>query len=241
MKIEERIQKALNVTSVKALETVQSLWSGYGKISRWQVEGSGLKTVIAKEIRKPAQDAHPKGWNSNLSHQRKMKSYQVEMNWYEQYASNCDEKCRLPNCYFVEKEGEEQLLLLEDLDAVGFPLRRTELQLEETKVCLHWLANFHATFMQVKAENLWETGTYWHLGTRPDEFEKMEAGWLKDHAEEIDQILSNAQFQTLVHGDAKVANFCFSEKMEKVAAVDFQYVGGGCGMKDVEFFWGGQE
>jgi len=39
-----------------------------------------------------------------------------------------------------------------------------------------------------------------------------------------------------VHGDAKVANFCFGDG--GVAAVDFQYVGCGCGMKDVAYFLG---
>ena len=40
-----------------------------------------------------------------------------------------------------------------------------------------------------------------------------------------------------MHGDAKLANFCFSANSE-VAGVDFQYVGGGCGMKDVAYFVG---
>ena len=45
-------------------------------------------------------------------------------------------------------------------------------------------------------------------------------------------------FQTFVHGDAKLANFCFNNGLDKVSAVDFQYVGGGCGMKDVAYFVG---
>ena len=46
------------------------------------------------------------------------------------------------------------------------------------------------------------------------------------------------RFQTFIHGDAKLANFCFSADATQVAAVDFQYVGGGCGMKDVAYFIG---
>jgi len=59
----------------------------------------------------------------------------------------------------------------------------------------------------------------------------------------IDQRLRSARYQSFVHGDAKLANFCFSESGDleegvRVAAVDFQYVGGGCGMKDVAYFIG---
>jgi len=61
---------------------------------------------------------------------------------------------------------------------------------------------------------------------------------LKRAANKIDDKLNNSVFQTFVHGDAKLANFCFSNDGEKVAAVDFQYVGGGCGMKDVAYFIG---
>ena len=46
-----------------------------------------------------------------------------------------------------------------------------------------------------------------------------------------------------MHGDAKLANFCFGER--GVAAVDFQYVGGGAGVKDVAYFfsscWDGRD
>ncbi|MEM9863889.1 MAG: phosphotransferase, partial [Myxococcota bacterium] len=55
-------------------------------------------------------------------------------------------------------------------------------------------------------------------------------------AEAIDARLTDAQHRTLLHGDAKLANFCFSaDDPVRVAAVDFQYAGGGCGMKDVAY------
>ena len=38
-----------------------------------------------------------------------------------------------------------------------------------------------------------------------------------------------------MHGDAKLANFLFTSDHSQVAGVDFQYVGGGCGMKDVAY------
>jgi thiamine kinase-like enzyme len=66
----------------------------------------------------------------------------------------------------------------------------------------------------------------------------MEEGSLKHAAGEIDRLLNSCQHKTPVHGDAKVANFCFSSDNKHVAAVDFQYVGGGCGMKDVAYFMG---
>jgi hypothetical protein len=99
-----------------------------------------------------------------------------------------------------------------------------------------WLANFHAQFLGVQPEGLWEIGTYWHLGTRPDEWQVMKDSRLKRNAQAIDQALNNAQFKTIVHGDAKVANFCFANSA--VAAVDFQYVGGGVGVKDLAYFMG---
>ena len=93
------------------------------------------------------------------------------------------------------------------------------------------------------AIGLWECGSYWHLGTRPDELAALEDGPLKTTAPLIDQALRQSQFQTIIHGDAKLANFCFARHHNTangstVAAVDFQYVGAGCGIKDVTYFLG---
>ena len=220
------------------LEVIQSLWSGYGTISRWQLVGAEVNSVIVKHIALPEKSNHPRGWNTAISHQRKVTSYEVEMAWYKNLAATSNSNCRIPRCYFSETEGEHQIMVLEDLDAAGFELRRSNLTVEETKLCLVWLANFHATFMHKNSAGLWKEGTYWHLETRPDEWEAMQEGWLKSNAKKLDEKLKNCQFQTIVHGDAKVANFCFSNDMKSVAAVDFQYVGGGCGMKDLVYFLG---
>ena len=80
-------------------------------------------------------------------------------------------------------------------------------------------------------------GTYWHLATRPQELAALQDKNLKAAAQQIDHKLNNCHYKTIVHGDAKLANFCFS-KEGKVAGVDFQYVGGGCGMKDLAYFVG---
>ena len=236
--IKKNILKLSKATDAQESEVIQSLWSGYGKIARFALEGGIAETVIVKNIIFPDQINHPRAWNTKLSHQRKVKSYQVETAWYKRCAAFCDEDCRIPKCYGTETIGEEQVIVLEDLDAAGFCVRKTQLTKDEVKVCLKWLANFHATFLNVSPTGLWETGTYWHLSTRPDEFAAMDDSPLKERTFDIDKILNACKFQTIVHGDAKVANFCFSEDMTKVAGVDFQYVGGGCGMKDVAYLLG---
>jgi len=42
-----------------------------------------------------------------------------------------------------------------------------------------WLANFHAAFMGEQPAELWTIGTYWHLATRPDEFDALDDSPLK--------------------------------------------------------------
>ena len=126
--------------------------------------------------------------------------------------------------------------MMEDLAAAGYPHAAASIGEAEMHLVLDWLANFHATFMGDAPAGLWPTGSYWHLATRPDELVAMADGPLKKAANALDRTLNEAPYQTFVHGDAKLANFCFSDDGKRVAAVDFQYVGGGCGMKDVAYF-----
>lgn len=232
------ILKTTGANKLLHIETIQSLWSGYGAIERYGLQGCARNSVIIKHIRLPQQNQHPRGWNTDLSHQRKIKSYQVEMAWYQHWSKLCHDACRVPHCLATESRQDEMFILLEDLNSSGFPLLKTQVSNNEIQACLAWLANFHAIFMHKQPDNLWETGSYWHLATRPDELQALTDIPLKQAAAAIDQQLRASSFQTIIHGDAKLANFCFSADGKSVAAVDFQYVGGGCGMKDVAYFIG---
>ena len=94
--------------------------------------------------------------------------------------------------------------------------------------------------MGAEPTGLWQIGTYWNLATRPDECAMIDDDALREAAPRVDALLGAARFKTFVHGDAKVANYCFGAGA--VAAVDFQYVGGGAGVKDVAYLlcgrWG---
>lgn len=219
----ERVRALTGAESVVWGRRLQSLWSGYGEVVRVRVDGVPR---VVKHVQPPA-DAHP----------RKLRSYQVERAWYLQHAPRCADVCRLPACFGAWSDGTESLFLLEDLDAAGFAERRSRLSPDELGHCLGWLARFHATFLHQPPTDLWEVGTYWHLATRQDELRAMTDLDLRDAAPTLDAALRGARFRTLVHGDAKPANFCFGP--DGVAAVDFQYVGGGPGIKDVAYLlWG---
>ncbi|WP_224488647.1 phosphotransferase [Robertkochia flava] len=216
-------------------EVIQELWSGYGKIMRVGLENASVASVVVKHVQIPIDKKHPRGWNTDIGHQRKLKSYRVETTWYDRYSKIST--ARLPHCLAIETKDDEVLMILEDLDEAGYPLRKNTVSWKEIDRCLEWLAKFHASYLGKKPEVLWEVGTYWHLETRPQELEVLDDLRLKEAASLIDKKLNACQFKTFVHGDAKLANFCFA-KDGQVSGVDFQYVGGGCGMKDVAYFIG---
>ncbi|MEZ8035071.1 phosphotransferase [Vibrio crassostreae] len=262
----QKIAVSLGFNQGFGVQVIQSLWGGYGELVRLvfsQENSAELKSVIVKHVALPDKAEHPKGWNTKLSHQRKVHSYQVETEWYQSFTQEWDERCPVPVGLQCELQENEWLIVMQDLADIGFPLTsqfdvlavsddlatkdtQSELAsaytLEEQKqrdACLKWLANFHAKHINVDQEqsaSLWQVGTYWHLDTRPDELNALSDLQLKHQAQHIDRILRECPYPTLVHGDAKLANFCFDPESEKVAAVDFQYVGHGCAMKDVALF-----
>ena len=230
---EKIILRSTHSREISDIEEVQDLWSGYGKILRCGLIGSDIKSVVVKNVRLPKNASQSRG--GYISYQRKMRSYKVEMAFYENWSARCGNDCRVPKWHAFEWQKDEFLMVFEDLDEAGFKKRRHSAGWSEIQLCLKWLADFHATFMGEKPEKLWSQGTYWHLETRPDELRALKDAALKGAAKAIDRKLNNCTFKTFVHGDAKLENFCFSEDGNSVAALDFQYVGGGCGMKDVAY------
>ncbi|CAH6841818.1 CHK domain-containing protein [Vibrio chagasii] len=244
------------------IHVIQRLWGGYGELVRLVFTDSsdaGFNSVIVKHVALPDKTEHPKGWNTKLSHQRKVHSYQVETAWYQSFTQQWDERCPVPVGLQCELADNEWLIVMQDLTDSGFPLTSqfdvqaasdepasgerhhayTPVEVKQRNACLKWLANFHAKHIninQAQSVSLWSVGTYWHLDTRPDELNALSDVPLKNQAQHIDRILRECPYPTLVHGDAKLANFCFDPESENAAAVDFQYVGHGCAMKDVALF-----
>lgn len=234
--VQDRICALLNISSISKIEVIQELWSGYGKLMRIYSPELASNAIIAKLINFPEESNHPRGWNSSTSHQRKVKSYEVEFYWYENFQIP-NSTFKIPNYIASSSISETKVLLLEDLQTLGFVSKSNQLSFEEIKRCLKWLARFHSNYLFQEPKGLWEEGCYWHLDTRREEWVRMPNNRLKSSARDIAEKLKNAKFQTLVHGDAKQANFCFKEG--QVAVVDFQYVGKGCGIRDVVYFLGG--
>jgi len=235
--LEERVRVALGAERAVLGRRVQSLWNGYGEIRRVTLEGGKAANAIVKHVAPPVVDRGKAPETALRSHRRKLRSYAVELAFYQRYAERCGDRCRVPRPLHLESGENCWLLVLEDLDGAGFDLRRARLAERERTSCLAWLAEFHATFLGESPASLWKVGTYWHLATRPDELSTLSVEKLKQHAPQFDAALNGARFRTFVHGDAKLENFCFAGD-GAVAAVDFQYVGGGAGIKDLAYFLG---
>jgi hypothetical protein len=227
------IARATGASRVELGERVQELWSGYGEIRRATLVGSSTAPVIVKHVVPPPGAAL--GTAETRSHRRKLRSYEVERAFYRNFARRCGPNARVATPLHVGTDGDSTLLVLEDLDAAGFGLRPRRVSESDVAACLHWLAHFHARFLEVRPDSLWNVGTYWHLGTRPDELAAVRDAGIRRAAPLFDERLNRARFRTFVHGDAKLQNFCFRDAGDGVAAVDFQYVGGGVGVKDVAY------
>ena len=146
-------QTICQITGAKSCglgDVIQSLWSGYGVIQRVQLDLPDHPTAIVKHIDLSQARENRRGWSGDVSHNRKVRSYEIEKRFYETYATNCSPKfCRVPKLIgaFEKDDGAGYLLVLEDLDAAGFNVHKRQVSKSDLNACLHWLANFHATFM----------------------------------------------------------------------------------------------
>lgn len=224
------LKEEFRVGTIHFVELIQELWSGYGSLERWDVNG---ESIIVKLIQNQKVQKHSRGWSSDVGHVRKVKSYEIEQNFYRQFSSK-HHNLDIPRLFSKVRKEQYSITVLEDLkNHHARPISNpNEDQIQNS---LRWLAKFHAEFLGDRAKGLWEQGRYWYLNTRREEYERMEDRSLKEKARAIDDRLQFAQFQTIIHGDAKSANFLYNE--EKAFAVDFQYVGKGAGIIDVMYFF----
>ena len=179
---------------------------------------------------------HPNINQSVFAKARKAKSYRVERHFYQLYAPRLPCFTVTPELLWADACRSENILVLKDFTTQGFHAVEG-VDLEAIGHIVAWLARFHATFLWCDIElepehtKLWEQGGYWHLATRPDEYEKMPQGDIKRYAVDLDNRLVSQKYRTLIHGDAKQANFAIKQKT--VMGYDFQYVGKGIGLQDI--------
>lgn len=224
---------SLHYKNVEITESITALWSGCGEIVRCRLDN---KACVIKAVSVPDQINHPRITQTEFSINRKRRSYEVEFHWYQQYAINLPTQARALSCYETLEQQQIKVMIFADFEAGGFTNAQPHHQ--HIEAILKWLAYFHAFHFEVTPTGLWQQGSYWHLATRPDEYETMPDSALKRQAKNIDKILRECQYRTLIHGDAKLANFAVNCSTMEVLGYDFQYVGGGVGVVDVMYFLG---
>ncbi|MCF2856057.1 aminoglycoside phosphotransferase family protein [Pseudoalteromonas sp. SMS1] len=208
-----------------------NLWNGCGTLERFVVNSH---CYVAKISSVPNDLKHRVIEQSSFSLKRKVRSYEKEQLFYKQYSGVLNPLCTVPKVYELHKEQGTFVTILADFRTLGFE-NKASASFEDIVAILTWLAGFHAIWLEQSTSHSllaeFGEGNYWHFKTRPDEFKKMPGGPLKQHAQKIDQILTATTFKTLIHGDAKLANFAFNNKA--VIGYDFQHVGVGIGLSDV--------
>ncbi|KAF0695516.1 Aste57867_13676 [Aphanomyces stellatus] len=225
------ISAAFPDASITRRSEVCSLWAGYGSIYRVILSGESSSSVIVKHIVAPSSAA------SSVSNKRKLDSYAVEGYFYA-HLSAASTLARLPHVHSMTASAHAFCFVLEDL-APAYPKSFHSLGGATLETALTWLAHFHATYWNVRDDNVAETGGYWYLATRQDELDAMGndpySAALKAQAAAIDRhTRAFPQFETLLHGDAKSANMLWADD-RSCAWVDFQYVGRGLGAKDLAY------
>jgi hypothetical protein len=218
---------------IKIGHVLTSLWSGCGSIVQCQLDD---KACVIKAIKIPSHINHPKIKQSAFALKRKQYSYQVEYSFYKLYSQHLPRYAQSIECISAINKNDEYALVFKDFTKHGF----TQASVGHIKAILNWLAHFHAFNLNKPTDELWLQGNYWHLSTRPDEFNNLnsannKSADIKKAASILDTALCQSAYKTLIHGDAKLANFAANERSE-IRGYDFQYVGAGIGIVDVMYF-----
>lgn len=219
---------------------IASLWNGYGSITR-QTYADG-STSIKKLVASPAS-----GHESDESHTRKLRSYQVERYFYRELSEHLDVRCKVAKLYSC---GDDYIIM-EDLSRSYSSADHSQ-NLDVTFGVLSWLASFHSSFWNYQGptvphpllpipatceSGVWAEGGYWYLSTRLDDLSSIPPRW-RSIAHKVDEAIANIphRYKTLVHGDCKSANIMLDAQSRQAALYDFQYVGLGPGVRDVVYF-----
>ena len=131
--LSETISRITGAESVVLGDVIQSLWSGYGVIQRAvlhgmkQWRGEESVPVVIKHIDISRARANPRGWASDVSHQRKVRSYQVEKTFYETFSEQCKQGCRVPKFLAADEIEDEGgwVIVMADLNFQGFDGRKS--------------------------------------------------------------------------------------------------------------------
>lgn len=251
----KRIESLLDIKISNSNNIIESrlcsLWSGYGGVYSIQIIRNNTNTnqrinLICKIV-KP-----PNNMNSE-DHERKVKSYRVEVEFYRSFSSKMLENgINLPNCLFNSIETDDKVILLMYDLRDKFPISLHSLSINESYCALDWIAKFHA--FNWEQSNVWESydiwpeGCYWRLDTRLQEYNSIGKKWkrIKTIAHPIANLLRDGmnlnnprQYRTIIHGDYKIANILFESttnnrlSFNNCASYDYQYTGIGYGARDL--------
>ncbi|BBN83393.1 phosphotransferase [Pseudoalteromonas sp. A25] len=206
------------------------LWSGCGEVRKMRLDG---QHAVVKYSQVPKQLAHRHIEQSDFALSRKLNSYAIELKFYQDHSKCFIERCRVPKLLFATEQNKSTCLVLEDFTAYGYA-SPSDVSQKVHYAVLGWLARFHSFTLNNSGIG-WHQGGYWHLATRPDEWQRMQHHALKTHAQDINDLIEQCPYRCVIHGDAKLANFALNSEFD-VIGYDFQYVGAGVGVQDVMLY-----
>src|SRR5437868_5768862 len=109
LQLSERIRRATGANSVELSERLQPLWGGYGELWRTRLSGARLENAVVKSVTPPSEREFARDPAKLRAHRRKLRSYAVELSFYQGLAKNCDAACRVPE--FLGGEARDDRFL----------------------------------------------------------------------------------------------------------------------------------